>query len=122
MNPSSQSGFWSPSPWYLAQTVHVLAGAVVMLAAHLHGWDVGLTGGIFLAVAFFKEFLIDISPFEGDTWWGSALDFACYTVGVFGGVLATLHFWWGVGMAAGAIALLFAVDLYRNADWSLPCD
>lgn len=119
MRQSSQASFWTPSAWYLAEVVHILAGAAVLLAAHLRGWDVGLTVGAFLTIAFVKEFLIDTSPFEGDTWWGSAQDFACYAIGVLAGWIVEPYFWAGVGVAGGTILVLFVIDLVRNADWSL---
>ena len=120
--PGRPGGFWQPSPWYLAQVVHVLAGAAVLLAAHVRGWNVYTSVAIFLAVAAFKEFAIDTSPFEKDSWLGSAQDFAAYAAGACAGLVAGFAFWEGAALAGGTILILFVTDLVRNADWSLPYD
>lgn len=111
-------GLWTPSEWYLAQVVHVLAGAFVMVAAHVHGWDAGITWLAFLGVTAIKEFLVDVSPFESDTYFGSLQDFTCYQIGAIAGRAIPEYFWAGVAVASLAILVLFAVDLAMHADWT----
>lgn len=115
-NPAnSGQGFWEPSPWYLAQTIHALAGALIVFAGSTHGW---LAWSVFLALvigAAVKEFGLDLSPFEGDTLAGSTWDFAFYVVGGVGGWLATFAFWWGAAIVIGAVLAAFAVDLWNHA-------
>lgn len=84
--PSPNSGgWWEPSAWYCAEVTHILAGAglvwILLLNAY-RPWPVIL---LFLAAAGFKEYVIDVSPFEGDTYWGSTQDFFFYAVGALAG-------------------------------------
>lgn len=114
-NPGPGSGgFWNPSPWYLAQVVHVLAGPAILFAGIHHGWSVAWVAGVFLAVTAVKEFVVDVSPFEGDSWWGSTQDWLCYAAGMGGSLLALAWFWVGVAMVGCTVAGLFGMDLWKQ--------
>lgn len=80
-NTSNATGFWSPSAWYCAEVVHILAGALILVAASLHGFTPWIVLACLLTGAAVKEFGIDLSPFEGDSLWGSCQDFFFYAVG-----------------------------------------
>lgn len=72
---------WKESSWYDAQTIHALAGALVLSAGLNHGWELLWLVLGFVAVTAIKEFVIDVSPFENDSWWSSADDFTFYQLG-----------------------------------------
>jgi hypothetical protein len=114
--PSKATGFWSPSAWYCAEVLHILAGALVVVAGALHGLTPWMVLAGLVVVAGVKEFTIDVSPFEGDSWWGSTQDFFFYCVVGSGGFLAAVSFFWigGIVVVAG-ILLCMVVDMLENA-------
>jgi hypothetical protein len=79
---------WSPSAWFLAQTNHVLAGCLVVVAAAWQGWEPGWAFAGAIAAAALKEFVLDLGPLEHDTWQGSLGDWTCYALGALAGWLA----------------------------------
>lgn len=118
MNPPPSSGFWTPSAWYLAQVVHLLAGPAVLFAAHIHGWEIVWTAIVFILATATKEFGLDVSPsFEGDSWQGSRQDFFFYQWGLCAASLTLAWFWIGVSLEVLGILTVFAVDVYQNARW-----
>lgn|SRR6185312_6069292 len=122
-NPTnSGKGIWEPSPWYMAQVIHVLAGAFILFAGTTHGLSVGWLYASFFLVTALKEFALDTASwFEGDTWGGSAWDFGCYQVGAIGGIVASCgHFWLGTVLTSSAVLVLFGIDLANQTlGWSI---
>ena len=114
MTPPIPNGFWRPSNWYLAQTVHFLAGALILQVAAAHHVSLWITYGIFAVVTAIKEFVIDLSPFEGDTIPGSFEDWTCYQLGAAAAGIAVRGLWWGVVFGACVVMGLFVVDVVEQ--------
>lgn len=109
------SGFWSPSAWYCAEVTHILGAALIVLGGVYHGYLLWpILFGVIVAAAI-KEFLIDISAFEGDSLWGSCQDFFFYCWGAAGATVAAAHFWWGASIVIGGVLLCMLIDMWRNA-------
>jgi hypothetical protein len=106
----SKSAVWVPSTWYLAETLHVTAGVAIIFAG---GVKLNLLTVLicFVGITAIKEFVIDVSRFENDSWSGSMQDFLAYMIGAVCGLLALGAFWVGVVAAACAISALFLYDL-----------
>jgi len=117
VNPTVPKGKWEPSNWYLAQVVHVLAGAYVFYSGLTGlGLDVWKFYFVYLLITGLKEFALDVAPwFEGDSLKGSAWDFGCYQLGAFGGILGTYFYWPGNVVVIGVILSLFTADYVIQA-------
>lgn len=102
---------WTPSSWYLACVVHLLAGALIVFAANKRHYSLRWTLLLFWALAAIKEFVIDVSAVEGDSWLGSAIDFACYVFGSLCGRIGLCFFWLGVGLLVAAILTCVGIDV-----------
>ncbi len=118
MTPASKAtGFWSPSAWYCAEVLHILAGALVVLGGSFHGYNPWMVSAGLAIGAAVKEFAIDLSPFEGDSLWGSCQDFGCYLVGGLGGFVAasTAFFWTAALIVIAGVLVCMVIDMYHNA-------
>lgn len=102
---------WTPSPWFLAQMNHLLAGCIILLASRVGGLDPAKTLCWLLLAAAFKEFVADLMFLEHDSFAGSLADFAFYALGGAGGWLACGSFWWGVALTVAVVLVLTAWDI-----------
>lgn len=108
-NPLSDAGgWWNPSAAFLAQTNHILCGALVLLAADHAGLTLWATFAGLLSVAAMKEFILDIFVLERDSLLGSLADWIFYLLGGIGGWLACWHLATGA-VAVGMVALLLTL-------------
>lgn len=116
MTPPPGKGLWYPSNNYLAQVTHVLGGAVVVLLAHIQGfnpWWVWF--GIALVVAV-KEFIGDTYILERDTFQGDATDWFFYQCGAGVATLATFFFWPGVIVGSLLITAMAFCDFITEGE------
>lgn len=119
-NPAPNTeGFWEPSPWFLAQSAHLGWAIAFYVPALVCGWDAWIFFGIVFAGTFFKEFFVDISPFERDSWSGSAQDFWFWQMGSIGARILISSPFWGMTWVLVWIGVAFGIDLYENAHWSV---
>ena len=119
MADPNKPGFWQGSKWYLAQVLHVIAGAYITSQCIFHGWSTFWIIGILFALACVKEFYVDMSSFENDSLWSSFQDWFFYVTGVAAGWLTVDHFWLGNTLLLLPILVVFTVDLYQNANWAV---
>lgn len=120
--PSSGTGAWMPSPWFLAQVNHVLAAFSVVLFGALREWRVGwVLLGIVVVVAF-KEFVADLTFLEHDTFRGSLTDFFFYLVGAWLGCLTVVHPWLGLVLIALVLIGLTLFDIWVEEGTATPYD
>lgn len=109
---------WQPSNWYLAEVTHVLF-SVAIVEYILYHWNSSLDALLVINLSLatmtaIKEFIIDLSPFEGDTVYGSAQDWSCYLLGLLVADLGQWHAW--LGLLAGAVVIggLFTIDVFAQ--------
>ena len=103
---------WNPSPWFLAETNHLLAACIVIVLAAWKKKPLFLTAGIFLVFAGLKEFWADFTWLEHDSVLGSTMDFVLYSIGLVSGLLATRWLWIGVALASAALLGLALWDIF----------
>ena len=108
--PPPAAGRWTPSAQFLAQTNHLLAGALIVCAAGLAHLDPNKTLGWLVLAAAFKEFVLDSFVIERDTFGG---DFADWTFYALGGLSGRLALMW---LAASVIALSVVIVLLALND------
>ena len=111
--PEPGTGFWTPSAWFLAQVNHALCGLFLFafLQAGVSVW-VPVVG--IMAWATVKEFILDLTVLEHDSFWGSMQDFLAYAGGVWTCWLATKFFATGAIFFGAGLLFLTLADIARQ--------
>lgn len=113
--------FWRPSDdFFYPQMIHLWVSWAIVVSLpyiHLSPW-LGAWGLLVWALG--KEFVVDLSWFEGDTFCGSFRDFCFYQLGAWAALVMTLGICpWAALVPALATVVITAVDMYRTANWDV---